>query len=74
MKNKPYHSKEEEPLIVSETFVPYEKQEEHEAEMRRRAIMMTDMEKFLLFSKMLRRGIMFKNAVITHKPFPPEKE
>lgn len=74
MENKSYHNKEERLHIVSETYVPYEKQEEHEAEMRRRAIMMTDMEKFRLFTIMLRRGIMLKNAVITHKPIPPEKE
>lgn len=74
MEEKPYHNKEGRPNLVSETFVPYEKQEEHEAEMRRRAILMTDMEKFLMFTKMLRRGIMFKNAIITHKPLLPDKE
>ncbi|MBP6686392.1 MAG: hypothetical protein KA160_00935 [Lacibacter sp.] len=52
---------------VQETFVPYEKQEEHETLRRRQAILMTDEEKFKLFCRMLKRGIMFKRAVITHK-------
>jgi hypothetical protein len=52
---------------VQETFVPYEKQEEHEALRRRQAILMTDEEKFKLFCRMLKRGVMFKRAVITHK-------
>ena len=52
---------------VQETFVPYEKQEEHETLRRRQAILMTDQEKFKLFCRMLKRGVMFKRAVITHK-------
>ena len=52
---------------VQETFIPYEKQEEHENLRRRQAILMTDEEKFKLFCRMLKRGIMFKRAVITHK-------
>jgi hypothetical protein len=72
--NKPNDNKEEKRSIVSEKFIPYTKQEEHDSEEKRRTIMMTDMEKFLMFSKMLRRGIMFKNAVITHKSFPAVKE
>ena len=52
---------------VQETFIPYEKQEEHEALRRRQAILMTDEEKFKLFCRMLKRGVMFKRAVITHK-------
>ncbi|MBS4066866.1 MAG: hypothetical protein KGZ74_20050 [Chitinophagaceae bacterium] len=67
MEEKPYHSKEERPHIVSEAFVPYEKQEEHETEMRRRAIMMSDMEKFKLFCKMMRIAKMLSSAKITHK-------
>jgi hypothetical protein len=52
---------------VQETFIPYEKQEEHEALRRRQAILMSDEEKFKLFCLMLKRGVMFKRAVITHK-------
>jgi hypothetical protein len=52
---------------VHETFVPYEKQEEHEALRRRQAILMTDEEKFKLFCRMLKRAMMFKRTVITHK-------
>ena len=52
---------------VQETFIPYEKQEEHETLRRRQAILMTDEEKFKLFCRMLKRGVMFKRAVITHK-------
>jgi hypothetical protein len=74
VKNKSYDIKEEKPFIVSEAFIPYSKQEQHETESLRRAILMSDMEKFRMFSRMLRRGIMFKNAIITHKPSPPEKE
>jgi hypothetical protein len=74
VKNKPNDINEEKLSIVSEVFIPYSKQEDHEAKKRREAILMTDMEKFLMFSRMLRRGIMFKNAVITHKPFPGDKE
>lgn len=74
VKEKEYDTKKDQPFIVSESFVPYEKQEEHETEMRRKAILMSDMDKFLLFSKMLRRGIMFKNAIITHKPLTTEKD
>jgi hypothetical protein len=53
--------------LVQETFIPYEKQEEHETLRRRQAILMTDEEKFKLFCRMLKRGVMFKRAVITHK-------
>jgi hypothetical protein len=60
---------ESKPSIVQEEFIPYERQEEHEAKRRREAILMSDMEKFKLFCLMLRRGIMFKNAKIVHKPF-----
>jgi hypothetical protein len=52
---------------VKETFVPYEKQDEHETLRRRQAILMSDEEKFKTFCRMLKRGIMFKRAVITHK-------
>jgi hypothetical protein len=52
---------------VQETFVPYEKQEEHEKLRRRQAILMSDEEKFKLFCRMLKRGVMFKRAVIIHK-------
>ena len=52
---------------VQETFIPYDKQEEHEALRRRQAILMSDEEKFKLFCRMLKRGVMFKRAVITHK-------
>jgi hypothetical protein len=52
---------------VQETFIPYEKQEEHEALRRRQAILMSDEEKFKTFCRMLKRGVMFKRAVITHK-------
>jgi hypothetical protein len=54
-------------LSVQETFIPYEKQEEHQSLQRKKAILMTDEEKFKLFCRMLKRGIMFKRAVITHK-------
>ena len=53
--------------LVQETFIPYEKQEEHETLRRRQAILMSDEEKFKLFCRMLKRGVMFKRAVITHK-------
>lgn len=52
---------------VQETFIPYDKQEEHETLRRRQAILMSDEEKFKLFCRMLKRGVMFKRAVITHK-------
>lgn len=52
---------------VKETFIPYEKQEEYETIRRRQAILMIDEEKFKLFCRMLKRGVMFRRAVITHK-------
>jgi hypothetical protein len=39
-----------------------------EDERLRRDIYRPDKEKFLLFTQMLRRNVMFKNAKITHKP------
>jgi hypothetical protein len=53
--------------LVKESFIPYEKQGEHETLRRRQAILMTDEEKFKLFCRMLKRGVMFKRAIITHK-------
>jgi hypothetical protein len=67
VKNKPYDIKEEKPLIVSESFVPYEKQEENEVQRIRQAILMSDMEKFRLFCKMMRIGKMLSSAKVTHK-------
>lgn len=53
--------------ILNESFIPYERQEEYEAAKRRKMILMTDEEKFKSLCVMLKRGIMFKNALITHK-------
>jgi hypothetical protein len=60
--------------MVEEDATEYGHSEAVQTERRRKAILLTDMEKFHLFSKMLRRGIMFKNATITHKPFPTKKD
>ncbi|MBK8087297.1 MAG: hypothetical protein IPK31_04725 [Chitinophagaceae bacterium] len=53
--------------ILNEQFIPYSRQEEYEAVKRRQAILMSDEEKFRMFCRMLKRGVMFKRAVITHK-------
>nr|WP_294904998.1 hypothetical protein [uncultured Lacibacter sp.] len=66
MERKKYDSNSE-LSILNETFIPYSRQEEYETAKRREAILMTDEEKFKLFCQMLKRGIMFKRAVITHK-------
>jgi hypothetical protein len=68
VKEKEYHIKEEQPFIVSESFVPYEKQEQNETEKIRKAILMSDMEKFRLFCKLMRIGKMLSSAKVTHKP------
>ncbi len=67
MNNKPYDINDKKPVIVSESFVPYEKQEENEVQRIRQAILMSDMEKFRLFCKMMRIGKMLSSAKITHK-------
>jgi hypothetical protein len=65
---KEYHINEKQPFIVSEEFISYEKQEEHEAKKRQKAILMSDMEKFRLFCKLMRIGKMLSSAKVTHKP------
>jgi hypothetical protein len=67
VKNNPFDIKVKKPLIVSESFVPYERQEENDIQRIRQAILMSDMEKFRLFCKMMRIGKMLSSAKITHK-------
>ena len=66
MKKKKYDT-DSEMSILNEQFIPYSRQEEYEAVKRRQAILMSDEEKFRMFCRMLKRGVMFKRAVITHK-------
>ena len=54
--------------VVSEKFIPYGKEDEqNNIENIRRSILMTDMEKFRLFCKMMRIGKMLSSAKVTHK-------
>ena len=66
MKKKKYDT-DSEMSILNEQFIPYSRQEEYETAKRRQAILMSDEEKFRMFCRMLKRGVMFKRAVITHK-------
>jgi hypothetical protein len=66
VKKKKYDT-DSEMSILNEQFIPYSRQEEYEAVKRRQAILMSDEEKFRMFCRMLKRGVMFKRAVITHK-------
>jgi len=66
VKKKKYDT-DSEMSILNEQFIPYSRQEEYETAKRRQAILMSDEEKFRMFCRMLKRGVMFKRAVITHK-------
>jgi hypothetical protein len=68
VKNKPYDIKEEKPFIVSESFVPYEKQEENELQRIRQAILSTPTEKFKVLMTLMKVNEMMKRAKIHHKP------
>ncbi|WP_407523285.1 hypothetical protein PDL71_16850 [Lacibacter sp. MH-610] len=67
MPEKDENNKNQKPHVISIKHIPFEEQGAYEIERIRKAILMSDMEKFRLFCRMLRIGIMFKNAIITHK-------
>lgn len=66
VKNKNYNTAKDKPHILSEEYIPYGKEEQHEIENIRRTILMSDMERFRLFCKMMRIGKMLSSAKVTH--------
>ena len=64
MKNKDYPIKEEPINIVSDIDALYEKQDK---ERLKEAILLSDTEKFRLFTRLMRIDKMMQNAKVTHK-------
>jgi hypothetical protein len=64
MPDKKYHIKEDEKQnVVNEEDVYYEAAEKARI---KESILLSDMEKFRLFTKLMRIDIMLKNAKVTH--------
>lgn len=59
--------KEENKNLVQEPVVQYGNPDEQEEARLIKVMNMTDMEKFRLFTRMLRVNAMYKRAQITHK-------
>jgi hypothetical protein len=65
---KTYHTdKEENKNLLEEASAQYGNAEAQEEARLQKAINRTDMEKFRLFTRMLRINAMYKKAKITHK-------
>jgi hypothetical protein len=65
---KTYHTdKDENKNQLQEAQAPYGNVEAQEEARLQKAISRTDMEKFRLFTRMLRVNAMYKRAKITHK-------
>jgi hypothetical protein len=67
MEQKEYYNTESSLNKMEEENISYESLD---IERRKKAILSSDTEKFKMFSKLMRIGIMMKNAKVTHQKMP----
>jgi hypothetical protein len=67
MEQKEYYNTESSLNKMEEENISYESLD---IERRKKAILSSDTEKFKIFSKLMRIGIMMKNAKVTHQKMP----